>query len=61
MESPMARESATIEAPSAASLAAQAVASGDAAASAFAELSALLGEVEAEYFGPDRRHLQTPE
>ena len=57
----MARESATIEAPSAASFAAQAVASGDAAASAFAELSALLGEVEAEYFGPDRRHLQTPE
>ena len=34
--------------------AAQAAASGDAAARAFAELAALLGEIEAGYIGPDR-------
>ncbi|NRA02095.1 MAG: DUF1214 domain-containing protein [Myxococcales bacterium] len=59
----MAPGNSTIEAPGASSLtlAAQAAASSDAAAGAFAELSALLAEIEAEYFGPDRRRLQTPE
>ncbi len=37
-----------------------AAASGDAAAGAFAELAALLGEIEAGYIGPDRR-MHTPE
>lgn len=40
--------------------AAQAAASGDAAAGAFAELAAMLGEIEAGYIGPDRR-MHTPE
>jgi len=40
---------------------AQAAASGDAAAAAFAELAALLGEIEAGYFGPDRRRMDTPQ
>ncbi len=40
--------------------AAQAGVSGDAAAGAFAELAALLGEIEAGYIGPDRR-MHTPE
>jgi hypothetical protein len=41
--------------------AAQAAASGDAAAGAFAELATLLGEIEADYYSPDRRNMQTPE
>ena len=40
--------------------AAQAAASGDAAAGAFAELAAMLGEIEAGYIGPGRR-MHTPE
>ncbi len=54
--------SPTIETTQAAALAgaAQAAASGDAAACAFAELAALLGEIEAGYIVPDRK-MHTPE
>ncbi len=58
----MARSSSTSGTPTTAALAeaARAGASGDAAAHAFAELAAMLGEIEAGYIGPDRR-MHTPE
>ena len=37
----------------------KAAASGDAAARAYAELAALLGEIEASYYDPERRNMQT--
>ncbi len=52
----------TTETPTAAALAgaAKAAASGDAAASAFAELAAMLAEIEAGYISPERR-MHTPQ
>ncbi len=54
--------SSTIETATTAALAsaAQAAASGDAAARAFAELAAVLGEIEAGYIVPDRK-MHTPQ
>ncbi len=54
--------SSTIETTTSAALAGatQAAAAGDAAAGAFAELAAMLGEIEAGYIGPSRRK-HTPE
>ncbi len=58
----MDHSSSTIETTTSAALAGatQAAAAGDAAAGAFAELAAMLGEIEAGYIGPNRR-MHTPE
>ncbi len=52
----------TTETPTAGALAdaAKAAAAGDAAASAFGELAAMLAEIEAGYIGPERR-MHTPQ
>jgi hypothetical protein len=57
----MANGSSTKEATPTGALAqaAQAAAGGEAGGAAFAELASLLGEIEASFYAPDRRNMQT--
>ena len=57
----MDKRSSKTEAIAGAALSEQAASSGEAAARAYADLAALLEEIEAGYYGPDRRRMATPE